>query len=226
MNARVLVRVGAGALVTAGVVAAAVDRRRLVGRLADARRSAVVDPLTGLSNRAGWDAGLARMTGSYAALLIDLDRFKPVNDTYGHDAGDLVLVEVGRRLVALVDADAVVARLGGDEFAVAAPSPAPAMSAGLAREVSVALSRPFSVGGHRIDLGASVGVVHASASEPLRAVLHTADVAMYTAKTNGGGVVEHDPYAGLLTPGTDAPTARLRDMTDLGRAAATKAVAA
>jgi diguanylate cyclase len=228
MRGRMLLSLGAGALVTAGVVVAAVDRHRLTGQLAAARRSALVDPLTGLANRSGWDAGLELLTagrGSYALLLADLDGFKAVNDEFGHDAGDLVLAEVGRRLVDLVDADAVVARLGGDEFAIAAPSPAPAISAGLAREVVDAFDRPFDLRtGELVRVGVSVGVVHAGTGEPVRSVLHTADVAMYRAKTAGGGMVEHDPFAGLLTPETSVPAARLRDMNDLGRSV--KAVAA
>lgn len=223
MSARLLAGVGAGALLSVGVVAVEWGRRRLVDQLVDARRQASVDPLTGLANRAGLHAGLAGLTGSYAALLVDLDKFKPVNDTYGHDVGDLVLIEVGRRLVALVDDDAVVARLGGDEFVLAAPSPAPGISAHLGREVLAALSRPVAVAGLLIEIGASVGVVHAGAGEPVAAVLHTADVVMYRAKTSGVGMVEHDPFAGLLSPG-DAPAARLRDMSGLGRAV--KAVAA
>jgi diguanylate cyclase (GGDEF)-like protein len=229
VNGRTLLGLGAGVLVTAGVVAVAADRRRLAGQLATAQQSVLEDPLTGLANRAGLDAGLAQITAagqSYGLLLLDLDGFKQVNDTLGHDTGDLVLVEVSNRLVDLVDTDAVVARLGGDEFVVAAPSPAPGISARLARQAVEALRQPFDRIGVTVPIGVSVGVVHASAGEPVRAVLHTADVAMYRAKTAGGGFVEHDPFAGLLTPET-TPTARLRDMHGLGRRAATaKAVAA
>lgn len=217
MTPRFLFGLGAGAFV--GLVAAAVEHRRLMGQLTDARRSALEDPLTGLANRTGLAAGLGQITGAgqpYALVMLDLDGFKQVNDTLGHDAGDSVLVEVGNRLVDLVDADAVVARLGGDEFVVAAPSPEPGISAGLARDVVTALKRPFDVG-VTVPIGVSVGVVHAGAGESVTAVLHSADVAMYRAKAAGGGLVEHEPFAGLRAPETHFPTTRLRDMHGLAR---------
>ncbi|MEV0733426.1 GGDEF domain-containing protein [Polymorphospora sp. NPDC050346] len=220
MSARLVLGVTAGVL-TAGVVAVVeVGRRRLTSQLATARRDAVTDSLTGLANRPGLEAGLARLVKAghpYGLLMIDLDGFKQVNDSLGHAAGNAVLIEVGRRLVDLVDGqDAVVARPGGDEFVVAVPAAAPVLAAELAHEAAALIKLPIWVDGKTVEVGASVGVVHAGTAEPMSAVLHTADIAMYQAKVSGG-VVEHDPVAGLVMPPADQPAARLRDMTGIGR---------
>ena len=170
------------------------------------------DPLTGLANRRRLadelDLALARVRqdgGSVALLLVDLDRFKPVNDLHGHAAGDALLCEVALRLRAEIRDTDVVARIGGDEFALAAqyPSRDPAPSGGreagkdgaadaanLARRVVAALERPFALqdGALVAQVGCSVGVVLGSPEESdVEMLLRQADLAMYRAKAEGRG---------------------------------------
>ncbi|MDP9819869.1 GGDEF domain-containing protein [Spirilliplanes yamanashiensis] len=150
---------------------------------AQLRHQAFHDSLTGLANRALFLERLAAaLPAAPAVLLIDLDDFKPVNDRYGHAAGDRLLVEVARRLTAAVRAGDTVARLGGDEFAViVAGDGAGAVPA----RVAAALAEPFAVG----DTGASIGVAHARPGQSADAVLHEADLAMYAAKARGKGTL-------------------------------------
>nr|WP_282099891.1 GGDEF domain-containing protein [Thauera aromatica] len=155
---------------------------------------ALTDPLTGLGNRAMFertlqeavDIGLRDDTLS-ALLMIDLDRFKPVNDCYGHPVGDALLIEVAERLRRHVRGRDVVARLGGDEFAVIQ------FHAGSERDVEAAAARildairaPYAVLGHRIEIGASIGAALCprDASEPLTLV-ERADLALYRVKHGG-----------------------------------------
>ncbi|MCK2125825.1 diguanylate cyclase [Thauera aromatica] len=160
----------------------------------DLERMALTDPLTGLGNRAMFertlqeavDIGLRDDTLS-ALLMIDLDRFKPVNDCYGHPVGDALLIEVAERLRRHVRGRDVVARLGGDEFAVIQ------FHAGSERDVEAAAARildairaPYAVLGHRIEIGASIGAALCprDASEPLTLV-ERADLALYRVKHGG-----------------------------------------
>ena len=183
---------------------------------AEARMLAVHDALTGLPNRRrlaeGLHAALARARregGAVAALLVDLDRFKPVNDLRGHAAGDRLLQMVAERLRGAAREVDIVARLGGDEFVVAAhfgatptmPSSlagddvagaeeAPDAAARLARRVVGALEQPFDLGDAAIPVlvGASVGVALAQDGEgQVEELLRRADVAMYRAKAEGRG---------------------------------------
>jgi diguanylate cyclase (GGDEF)-like protein len=172
-----------------------VERRSLCRRLADARREAGTDPLTGLANRAGLDHAAARVlasagrTGRHVlVVVIDLDDFKPVNDRYGHGAGDLVLTLTGTRLRNLFGAGAVIARLGGDEFAVLGLLPTasdPNQAAAAVRvTVSAALARPIRYGERVLTVTASVGVLIAPPVRrpPLAGLLAAADHDMYQAK--------------------------------------------
>jgi diguanylate cyclase (GGDEF)-like protein len=162
-------------------------------------RLALHDPLTGLANRAlllqHLEHALAvqsRRGGSVAVLFADLDRFKVVNDSLGHLAGDAVLQVVAARLTAAVRPSDVVARLGGDEFAVVIDTVSDADEvAAIAERVRRACSEPLSVQGREVFATASVGVAFATdgaARAPReRAVelLQHADVAMYEAKAHG-----------------------------------------
>lgn len=149
---------------------------------------ALHDPLTGLANRRMLtvllDAALARVRRSGEPLVVaylDLDEFKPVNDTYGHAFGDLVLVEVAERLrSSLRDAD-VVARLGGDEFVVALETTG-AEAPTVAARIEEALGAPIVVEGVEVTCGASVGWVLADGDEDVPAVVARADAAMYRTK--------------------------------------------
>ena len=154
---------------------------------------AFCDGLTGIANRARFNDLLATHAAAqryddraFSVLMLDLDRFKPVNDTFGHATGDLVLRMVADRLAATSRDGDVVARLGGDEFAVL-QSGCPRDAEALATRIVEALSgHPFHVDGQAITIGVSVGVACAPRDgETPAALLHNADLALYAAKTDG-----------------------------------------
>ena len=154
------------------------------------------DPLTGLSNRRHfelemktWISKLKQNGAEFAVLYIDLDRFKFVNDTLGHDAGDRLLISVADMLRRLADETDVVARLGGDEFVVLKPLGDSALNiSSLADEIVQEMQAPFTFEGKSTSCGASVGVAIASArmEKPERVVVD-ADTALYHAKSQGKG---------------------------------------
>ena len=162
-------------------------------QLKDAAHS---DPLTGLANRLLLDVHtqhaiqIARRDKSiFAVLLIDLDKFKPVNDTYGHAIGDDVLRAVAQRLRKTVREMDTVARLGGDEFVIVLRSVASRQDVGaVAEKITQAIAQPIRVLGVPVEIGASVGI---AMFEPglatLGDLLRRADLAMYEAKRSGGG---------------------------------------
>jgi diguanylate cyclase (GGDEF)-like protein len=210
----------AGAVSLAGNVLAARMVRGLRARLADARRRATTDPLTGLANRAGLTRAMAGMVDeSYDLVLIDLDRFKRVNDTWGHAAGDRLLVEVATRIAGVVeDIDgAVAARLGGDELVLVCPSPAP-LAQILGADVIATLAEPIQITAEvAVPVRASVGAVHVTAGEDPARALAAADAAAYEAKARGGdGLVEHNVLAALPEV-EERPMVRLRELAALTR---------
>jgi diguanylate cyclase len=160
----------------------------------DAMRSlAHSDALTGLSNRRGLDAHLAtalqqRQPNQLVALyLLDLDGLKPVNDRYGHDAGDQLLVAVAQRLQATMRSADVVARLGGDEFVVLTSGlTLPAQAETFAHKLLDVAKTPFQLGAHRCEIGLTIGYVLAplDGSDPAE-LLKQADAAMYIGKQTG-----------------------------------------
>jgi len=154
------------------------------------------DALTGLANRTALTqkiedaAARQRRRGEpFSVLLLDLDRFKQVNDTLGHPAGDTLLTEVAARLNGLIRETDTLARLGGDEFAIVQAGEAHQREAasGLANRVIDALNRPFDIEGADINIGASIGIAlapeHDTSSDNL---LKMADLALYRAKSGGG----------------------------------------
>ena len=159
--------------------------------LAALEHQALHDALTGLPNRLLLGDRLEqsiraaeREGGSFAVLLIDLDRFKDVNDTYGHAAGDALLAQVGPRLRSVLRSVDTIARVGGDEFVVLLPSAGSAEDVGrTAAKILETLEAPFSVEGHISEVSASVGIAlypqHGAESLQL---LRAADAAMYMAK--------------------------------------------
>ena len=157
------------------------------------------DHLTGLANRASLmlelDRATARATRSgqgFGLLFIDLDRFKAVNDTLGHRAGDTVLCGVARRLLRATRATDLVARNGGDEFVVLAEAAADlAMLRVLAERIRGALADPVDVDGELVTVSASIGLSwHEPCEETGRDPLRDADIAMYQAKSTGPGGVQ------------------------------------
>lgn len=162
---------------------------------------AFTDGLTGLANRrqlyqtgrellAGWQPGDLPV----ALLYIDLNEFKIVNDTWGHDAGDALLIEVAQRLTACLRQPDLLARLGGDEFAVLLQPATPAVAQAIADRIVHALERPFHTGRQPIRLGGSVGIALTQTASPSFSQLLTqADIAMYQAKRSSATHVLFTP---------------------------------
>ena len=169
----------------------------------DRDRQSLHDGLTGLPNRVlllqrldiELVAAQSHQRGSGALLLLDLDRFKEVNDTLGHHVGDKLLCALATRLRAAVRPEDTVARLGGDEFAILLPGVPEAGSATvLARRVQAALVEPFMHGDLRLDLVVSIGVaLYPAHADDVETLLRHADVAMYQAKTGRTGLCVYSP---------------------------------
>jgi diguanylate cyclase (GGDEF)-like protein len=160
-------------------------------------RLAYQDALTGLANRARFleclDAALGRARAAgdlrrVGVLLLDLDGFKSVNDSMGHAAGDLLLVEVAGRLLSATRGCDTVARLGGDEFAVVLDGlNGDDDAAVVADRIVASVAEPFALSGRRACVGVSVGIARATRDTEVASLLHEADVAMYRAKALGKG---------------------------------------
>jgi diguanylate cyclase (GGDEF)-like protein len=167
--------------------------RRQRRSLAHAWHDAMHDELTGLPNRRAALGHLDNVlnTGrSVGMILLDLDLFKAVNDTYGHHAGDHVLIEVGRRLVKLAERPApmmLAARMGGDEYVLIVHGDSTAV-AGVAGAAFTAVTEPIAFGNRRLTILASVGYAMAEPGMTGTELLYRADMAMYRAKTTRTGV--------------------------------------
>ena len=187
---------------------------------------AMHDPLTGLPNRAllHLDAETAlrdavREGRGLAVMLIDLDHFKEINDTLGHNVGDLLIVEVGRRLAAAAsEGDGVtVARLGGDEFALLAAPSVPAsqlerVTESLVERLTATLREPMTLAGVRLDVQGSIGIAYAPQhARSMDELLSRADVAMYSAKEERGSWRTYDPEQDEHTPERLALLGELRE---------------
>jgi diguanylate cyclase (GGDEF)-like protein len=159
------------------------------------RRQAETDPLTGLANRSVFQARYREIVGdslnhgfASALVLIDLDRFKDLNDTFGHPAGDACLCEVARRLRRAFHNAGLVVRLGGDEFAIILRAPTnPARIAHVLQQTVVMLSRPLFWNGLRVEVGASIGaaLVGRPHRRRITELFSEADIALYDAKAAG-----------------------------------------
>jgi diguanylate cyclase (GGDEF)-like protein/PAS domain S-box-containing protein len=185
------------------------------------RRQAFHDDLTGLPNRALFTdrlehaiAFLGRHSAPIAVLFIDLDDFKTVNDSLGHEAGDRLLIEAGKRIEQCVRSVDTVARLGGDEFAVLLEDVDPNAPAAAATRILAALHEPVRIRRRQLTIGASIGIVTAhSPKQRVTDLLRNADLAMYSAKDHGKGRFE------VFQPKLQrAASTRLRLKADLERA--------
>lgn len=181
--------------VIGGLIAQAVQRMEQQEIM---RRLAQTDDLTGLANRNYFHQTLELMSAQagqggapFGLLYIDLDRFKPINDAFGHDAGNLVLRQFAERLQKLAPADAAIGRLGGDEFALLAPlagagAAATAALQALAERILLAARMPFQFEGHELKVSTSIGIsVFAENGWNPQELLRSADEAMYRSKKSG-----------------------------------------
>jgi diguanylate cyclase (GGDEF)-like protein len=188
-------------------VGTAIENARLIERLrtevSQKEYQSLHDTLTGLGNRDLFvartdDALRASRTGgwSVAVMLMDLNRFKDVNDTLGHHHGDLLLQQVARRIGTVLPEPGMIARLGGDEFVVLLPQiRSQEQAEQIAIGIQVALQQPFVVDRMQLAVTAAIGIAVAPAhGTEVSALLQHADIAMYNAKENGdGGVEVYDP---------------------------------
>ncbi|HXB55333.1 MAG TPA: EAL domain-containing protein [Vicinamibacteria bacterium] len=184
------------------------------------------DGLTGLPNRtlfldrlALWITSAKRRGALVGMVMMDLDRFKEINDTLGHSLGDDLLVEIGRRLRQTIRESDTVARLGGDEFAVMFEIGAAPNAVEVAQRIGGAFETPFTLGGVSIDVKASMGIaLYPPHAEDAGTLMKRADVAMYEAKRS------HRAYA-LYEPGRDEHSLRrLAILSELRQAVASDAL--
>ncbi|KQQ12017.1 diguanylate cyclase [Methylobacterium sp. Leaf123] len=177
-----------GVFIQVGYLAMVSERAHLkLSRLAD------TDPLTGLANRRGLFAAISKRAGlspappRSAILLADIDHFKAINDTYGHEGGDAALVGFAERLRGVMRKNDLVARWGGEEFLVVLDQADIAVAAAVAERLrKSAAGQPFTVNGAPVTVTASIGVaVVAAGEERIDAALSRADAALYAAKRAG-----------------------------------------
>jgi diguanylate cyclase (GGDEF)-like protein/PAS domain S-box-containing protein len=168
------------------------DRKKAEHQL---ERQALHDMLTGLPNRSllldRLEQALRtarRLATPLALLVMDLDRFKEINDTFGHRAGDLLIGEVAERIMADLRETDTVARLGGDEFALILPGADEGGAGHVAQKIIAALQRPFDIEGTAHEVAISIGIaVSPQHGEDVETLMRRADIAMYVAKTTPGG---------------------------------------
>jgi diguanylate cyclase (GGDEF)-like protein len=209
-------------------VASAVERQRA----AQARKQqserieklAFFDPLTGLPNRALFldrvrhAIGAADRSGRNVALLfLDLDRFKEINDSLGHALGDMALVEVARRLQATTRLEETLARLGGDEFVLVAEGADHEAAAMIALRMLRLLIEPIEAAGNLLSIGGSIGIaIYPADGDGADELIRHTDIAMYRAKSSGGGFCFYAPEMGVLLEKRIRMTARLNAAIEAG----------
>ena len=211
--------------------------RRIVGIFRDitARKRAELqtayrahhDSLTGLANRSAYQEQLQRahaeaeLTGRpLAVMFLDLDRFKAVNDSFGHDCGDQLLIEVGRRLQDCLRKTDLVARFGGDEFAILARGyKGPRDIDRLARRIIETIAKPITIEGREIEIGVSIGITaFPQDRSPSEDLITNADLALYRAKQSGRGTWQryHPSMPSRRQTGRSASDAQLYDALNAG----------
>ncbi|HEY3061412.1 MAG TPA: EAL domain-containing protein [Chloroflexota bacterium] len=152
---------------------------------------------------------------SVALLLIDLDRFKEVNDTFGHQHGDLLLQEIGPRLRDVLGPHDTIARLGGDEFAVLLPRATALRAERVARRLLSALDQPFEIDSYSVDVNGSIGIaLNPDHGDTADVLIQRADIAMYVAKRSNRGFAFYAPEHDQHTPDRLALVGELRRAID------------
>jgi len=194
-----------------GVICLALDLTEQAEARREIEDASLRDPLTGLPNRTELarrlEAALAVAKRETALLVLDLDRFKDVNDSLGHAAGDELLRITSERIFALLGLRHQAARLGGDEFAIVAPDTDEPAATVLARTISDAIRTPIAVAGHELFVTASVGIAMAPRDGADAAtLLRTSEVAMYSAKRCGSAWA-------MYAPAPDEPSAQALALT-------------
>ena len=195
------VRVAVLAVVLAGLTLALaalplVFRQRI--RLADMQRQARTDELTGLPNRRALYTDVPRRLAASgrrrsAVLLLDLDKFKEINDSLGHDVGDALLIQVAGRLSGQLRAPDLLARMGGDEFVMHVDDCGVGEARAVARKLRSALAKPYDLGSVTVHVNASIGIsCFPEQGQDLTVLLRMADMAMYTAKSTHSGHFVYD----------------------------------
>jgi len=176
-------------------------RKQVHTRQTALEHQALHDALTGLPNRTLlYDRvqqainKMHREDGSMALMMMDLDRFKDINDTLGHQVGDRILEQVSLRLVNTLRDTDTVARLGGDEFAIALPLQEPGYAERIAKKILTSLEKPFQVEGYQLFVGGSIGMaLYPEHGDRVEMLLQHADVAMYVSKRNNSGFKLYEP---------------------------------
>jgi diguanylate cyclase len=206
-------------LIAAAAVALTRSHRRLRTQSVLNRYQALHDSLTGLPNRALFQdrtahalEAAARTAKQVAVMLVDVNRFKDVNDTLGHHYGDLLLVQIAQRFTHALRAGDSVARLGGDEFAVLLCASDADDAVVTANRLTDVLAEPFTVKDISLDVEASIGIALAGPDADVETALRHADVAMYEAKS------QHVPYVTYELTRDDNTVARLALLGDLRKA--------
>ena len=191
-NARNLMLLLGGLATILGILIGYFVIRHVTKQSAQLEHQALHDDLTGLANRLLFEDRLKssilrgqRQAMSFSTILIDLDDFKEVNDSLGHNVGDLVLQEVARRLKNNIRKMDTVARLGGDEFVIILESLDHEQVIQFAEKLVGAISEPFLLAGHEINVGISMGIAsYPEHGHDCTTLVNRADVAMYEAKRN------------------------------------------
>lgn len=175
------------------------EARALRNQLDRHRQEAIVDPLTGLYNRRGMQVEMERVlkhnvASDYAMLVIDIDHFKKINDTYGHSAGDAVIRKMGDTLRSLLPANAIAARFGGEEFVVLLTETRLEHATNVATDIRLSIERLRLVRRNdktkEISFTVSIGVADSLQSDNMESLFERADHAMYQAKNSGRNRVE------------------------------------
>ena len=182
------------------VITQAVERTRLERELVEARaqieQQALYDSLTGLGNRRLFMRDLGQAIASaqrtnlpFCLFMMDLDKFKVVNDRYGHEAGDAILAEVGRRLIATGRANDLFYRPGGDEFTALIDAVDGKTALSIANRIRHAIAVPITWHDQQLSIGVSIGIgTYSNDVMALDVLLRIADAAMYEAKASGVGI--------------------------------------